>query len=112
MEAVASGFEGVRMGDGLTPDGFPPGWQVPAYREVALRPRRTRYAVCVFVINEGDRLRAQLRAMRPLADLADVIIADGGSTDGSTEPGYLAGEGVATLLVKTGPGKLGAQMRM
>jgi hypothetical protein len=90
----------------------PAGWQVPAYRAVPLRPRRTRYAACVFVINEGDRLRAQLRAMRPFADLTDIFIADGGSTDGSVNAGFLAGEGVNTLLVKTGPGKLSAQLRM
>jgi hypothetical protein len=95
-----------------TPEPLPAGWQVPAYRRVALRPRRTRYAVCVFVINEGDRLRAQLRAMRPLADIIDVVIADGGSTDGSTDPAFLAAQGVSALLVKTGPGKLSAQMRM
>jgi glycosyltransferase involved in cell wall biosynthesis len=90
----------------------PPGWQIPGYRATTLRPRRTRYAACVFVINEGDRLRAQLRAMRPFADLTDIIIADGGSTDGSTEPDDLVRQGVNTLLVKTGPGKLSAQMRM
>jgi dolichol-phosphate mannosyltransferase len=87
-------------------------WQVPEYRAVPLRPRRSRHAVCVFVINEGDRLRAQLRAMRPIADEADVVIADGGSTDGSTDPEFLAGQGVTALLVKTGPGRLSAQMRM
>lgn len=91
---------------------LPAAWQVPAYQATRLRPRRTRYAVCVFVINEGERLHAQLGRMRPLADRADVLIADGGSTDGSVEPGFLAEQGVSTLLVKTGPGKLGAQMRM
>src|SRR5947209_4155030 len=87
-------------------------WQIPAYRTVPLRARRHRHAVCVFVINEGDRLRAQLRAMRPLAEVADVIIADGGSSDGSTDPAFLDRQGVTTLLVKTGPGRLSAQMRM
>lgn len=90
----------------------PSTWQVPAYRTVPLRTRRHRHAVCVFVINEGDRLRAQLRVMRPLAEVADVIIADGGSGDGSTDTAFLDEQNVTTLLVKTGPGRLSAQMRM
>src|SRR5437763_2493535 len=87
-------------------------WQVPSYRVTTLCPRCSRYAVCIFVINEGERLRSQLQKMKPLADQADILIADGGSSDGSVEPTALARLGVNTLLVKTGPGKLSAQMRM
>jgi dolichol-phosphate mannosyltransferase len=93
-------------------DAPPADWQVPAHRVTRLRPRAARYAVCVFVINEGERLHSQLRKMRPLADKYDILIADGGSTDGSTDPAALAARGVAALLTKTGPGKLSAQMRM
>ena len=32
--------------------------EVPAYRVDALAPRSHRYAVAVFVINEGERVRA------------------------------------------------------
>jgi dolichol-phosphate mannosyltransferase len=87
-------------------------WQVPAYSAREFRPRQARYAVCIFVLNEGDRLLAQLDRMRPLADCVDIIVADGGSTDGATEHAKLHAMGVNTLLVKTGPGKLSAQMRM
>jgi hypothetical protein len=92
-----------------TPDGV---WQVPDYSEHAFAPRRARYAACVFVIDEGERLAAQLERMRPLCDQVDLIIADGGSTDGSVARERLVPAGVNTLLVKRGPGKLGAQMRM
>jgi dolichol-phosphate mannosyltransferase len=47
-----------------------------------------------------------------LTNLADLLILDGGSTDGSTDPELLKKHGVRSLLVKTGPGKLGAQLRM
>ena len=66
----------------------------------------------MFVINEGDRVRAQLAGMAPLADLVDIIVADGGSTDGSLAPNTLDAFRLRALLVKRGPGKLSAQMRM
>ena len=47
------------------------------------RRSRHRYCVAVFVINEGERVRAQLAAMASLADQIDIVVADGGSTDGS-----------------------------
>lgn len=87
-------------------------WQVPSYTVNELKPRCARYAVCVFVINEGERVRAQLRRMQPLAEQVDVVIGDGGSTDGSLDEAYLRECGVRALLTKTGPGKLSAQMRM
>src|SRR5207237_1338578 len=50
--------------------------------------------------------------MRPRMDLADVVLADGGSTDGSTDLPFLREAGVRALLVKMGPGRLGAPLRM
>jgi glycosyltransferase involved in cell wall biosynthesis len=85
---------------------------VPAYERQILSPKRHRYCVAVFVINEGERVRAQLRRMSPLADVIDIIVADGGSTDGSLSDDVLAASGVRALLVKRGAGKLSAQMRM
>jgi glycosyltransferase involved in cell wall biosynthesis len=87
-------------------------WELPAHDVVPIAPRRGRRAVCLFVINEADRLHRQLARMRAVDHGLDVIIADGGSTDGSTDPGRLAAAGVTALLVKRGPGRLSAQMRM
>ena len=86
--------------------------EVPAHETYEYGPRSARYCVAVFVINEDGRLLEQLARMQePCAGL-DIVIADGGSSDGSTDPENLVPRGVNTLLVKTGPGKLGAQMRM
>jgi dolichol-phosphate mannosyltransferase len=87
-------------------------WEVPTYEATELRPPRSRYCVVIPVINEGKKIHAQLERMRDVSANTDVIIADGGSTDGSMEPERLRALGVGTLLVKTGPGKLSAQMRM
>jgi len=87
-------------------------WEVPAHEVHELAPRRTRFCVCIPAIDEDGRLRRQLEKMRPRMDLADVVLADGGSTDGSTDLPFLREAGVRALLVKTGPGRLGAQLRM
>jgi hypothetical protein len=87
--------------------------QVPAFTTAEFAPKAADHCVCVFVINENGKLHKQLAAMREhCASVADVVVADGGSTDGSTDPDKLKSLGVNTLLTKTGPGKLGAQMRM
>jgi glycosyltransferase involved in cell wall biosynthesis len=86
--------------------------EVPAYDVHVLTPKHTRHCVIVPVINEGDRIGAQLVEMAPLAEHADIVIADGGSTDGSLELERLRAAGVRALLVKTGPGRLSAQLRM
>jgi dolichol-phosphate mannosyltransferase len=91
-----------------------PSWELPAAEIFELGPRRTPYTVCIPVINEGDRLRGQLAEMKEkgLAEEADILILDGGSTDGSTDLEYLRSQGARALLVKTGPGRLSAQLRM
>ena len=50
--------------------------------------------------------------MNKVHTLADIIICDGGSTDGGTDDDMLQSLGVNTLLIKKGPGKQGAQLRM
>ncbi|CAM3901365.1 Undecaprenyl-phosphate mannosyltransferase [Vibrio aerogenes CECT 7868] len=88
-------------------------YDVPRYREVFHQGKQNDYCVAIFVINEGEKLHKQLARMQQ-ADLknVDVIISDGGSTDGSTETKQLKALGVNTLLVKEATGKLGSQMRI
>jgi dolichol-phosphate mannosyltransferase len=86
--------------------------QIPRYETYPFAERRNDYCVAVFVLNEKGRLEKQLERMKPFVDRVDIVIADGGSSDGSTAADNLKAFGVNSLLVKTGPGKLGAQMRM
>jgi glycosyltransferase involved in cell wall biosynthesis len=85
---------------------------VPPHERHVFAPKRHRYCAVIFVINEGERVRAQLRGMAALADRIDIVVADGGSTDGSLALDALADFRLRALLIKRGPGKLSAQMRM
>ncbi len=93
---------------------FDPSWEVPSFDLQEFFPRKTLWAVCIPVINEGDRIKRQLQEMKALAiqETADILVLDGGSSDGSLEPGFLKAQGVRALLIKTGPGRLSAQLRM
>lgn len=85
---------------------------VPHYEVTFTTPKQHDYCVLIFVINEGEKLLKQLDRMAEQPLDADIVIADGGSTDGSTEQQILQEKGVNTLLVKKETGKLGTQMRM
>jgi dolichol-phosphate mannosyltransferase len=86
-------------------------WEPPRFEVCELAPKGTRYCVCITVFNEGDRLRNQLQRMKARADRADIVIADGRSTDGATDPRYLESMGVRALLSTDEPG-LGTATRM
>lgn len=89
-------------------------WQIPEYKTIELKTISTDYCVCIPVINEGDRIRSELQMIfnQRIPELADVIICDGGSTDNSLDIDFLKKIKVSALLIKTGPGKLSAQLRM
>jgi len=89
-----------------------PTWEFPDFIADELTKKQHDYCVCVFVINEGPRVQKQLKAMKKYTNRIDVVVADGGSTDGSLEKSFLKAQNVRALLTKTGSGKLSAQMRM
>jgi glycosyltransferase involved in cell wall biosynthesis len=89
-----------------------PSWEFPDFEASILNKKNSAYCVCVFVINEGERIQKQLQQMKKYTDVIDVVVADGGSTDGSLEEAFLKKQNVRALLTKKGKGKLSAQMRM
>jgi dolichol-phosphate mannosyltransferase len=88
-------------------------WQVPDFETPLWLGKRHSYSVVIPVINEGNRIRNLLDRMvvQHIDDIADIIIVDSGSTDGSLELDFLSDRRVQGLLVKTGPGKLSSQLR-
>jgi dolichol-phosphate mannosyltransferase len=89
------------------------GWQVPAFETKLWLGRQYPWCVVIPVINEGDRIKSLLARMAALdiASFADIVIVDGGSTDGSLAIESLKTDGVRGLLLKTDQGKLSAQLR-
>lgn len=89
---------------------------VPSYdvHQFKIQGIRTKYCIGIPILNEDGKIQKQLAKMQSagIMDLADVFIFDGKSTDGSADHKLLKSFGVHTLLVKTGPGKQGAQFRM
>lgn len=87
---------------------------VPEFECTEYAAKKKNYVVLIPVINEGERIHKELKRAQDhdISSWADLVICDGGSTDGSTAEDTLKALDVNTLLVKLGPGKQGAQLRM
>ncbi len=87
---------------------------VPRFECTEYEGRRKDYVVLIPIINEGERIRAELQRAKDhkVSECADIVICDGGSTDGCTEDELLKSLEVNTLLTKRDEGKQGAQFRM
>jgi glycosyltransferase involved in cell wall biosynthesis len=92
---------------------LPDAEQLPGFTAVFAGARSSSVCVLIPVINEGERILRQLYGMQ-VAELGlDIMIVDGGSSDDSMDPQRLRLQlGVNTLLVKTGKGRLSAQLRI
>lgn len=87
---------------------------VPRFECIEYGEKSKDYVILIPIINEGKRIIMELeRAFKHnVADYADIVICDGGSTDGCTEEIKLRKLKVNTLLVKQDVGRQGAQLRM
>lgn len=87
---------------------------VPNFNCFAYEEQKKEYCVLIPIINEGERIAKELKRAKEhhISDAVDIIICDGGSTDGCTEERKLKELEVNTLLVKDDNGKQGAQLRM
>ena len=84
---------------------------VPDYTAAEFEGRRSDYCLLIPVINEGARILTELgRAENAgINKICDIVICDGGSTDGSKKLDNQHQNGVNTLMPKTGPRKQTAQ---
>ena len=87
---------------------------VPRFECREYADKQHDYVLLIPVINEGERIKRELLRAKEfhISDWVDIVICDGGSTDGSLEDEQLNDWEVNTLLVKRDEGKQGAQLRM
>lgn len=87
---------------------------VPNFECIEYCKKNKEYVLLIPIINEGDRIIKELTRAKKnnISDYVDIVICDGGSTDGCTDDKTLRKLDVNTLLIKKDTGKQGAQLRM
>ena len=87
---------------------------VPCFECREFEKKKKDYVVLIPIINEGERIIKEFKRAchYKISNKADIVICDGGSTDGCTEEVRLQKLKVNTLLIKKDAGKQGAQLRM
>ncbi len=87
---------------------------VPRFECVEYKEKEKEYVLLIPIINEGNNIKRELmRAYKyNVSEYVDIVICDGGSTDGCTKEIVLKKLKVNTLLIKKDEGRQGAQLRM
>ncbi len=71
---------------------------VPQTQSFTFHAKMRPYALIIGVYNEDTKFTRQLDALQPFREQVDIIIADGGSTDGATSADALMGRARALLI--------------
>ncbi len=101
----------------MTPQTEFPQTALPVYREVQAHTtiefadKATAFCMIVVEYNKGDRFIRQLGEMAQRAELADIVVSERRTTDGSTNPEWLRSCKVRALLTTDEAGAASA-MRM
>lgn len=87
---------------------------VPRFESNEFIQKKSDYVLLIPIINEGNRISHELQRAKKekISRYVDIVICDGGSTDGCIEERRLKELEVNTLLMKHDVGKQGAQLRM
>ena len=75
---------------------------VPCFECAEYEEKKNEYVVLIPIINEGKRITDELSRAKEakVSEYVDIVICDGGSTDGCTEERRLRELGVNSLLIK------------
>jgi len=85
---------------------------IPKYKAYNFLPKKCEYCLCVPVINEGERFKKFIKKLTGYSGLVDILVLDGGSTDGSVNKVFLRNNNVSSLLIIKEEGRLSSQLRM
>lgn len=88
--------------------------RLPEYELTQIGEKKNKYLICIPVLNEGEKFKNQLAQMQKLkvSTVADLIICDGGSTDGSADIEMLAQYDVTALVIRKSKGHLSDQLML
>ena len=88
--------------------------KLPKHELVQLKEKKNKYLICIPVLNEGKKFIKQLKEMKQLnvSSVADLIICDGGSTDGSIDPKLLKHLDATALVIRKSPGHMSDQLML
>lgn len=87
-------------------------WEIPKYLVCINNKKKSKYALVIPVINEGDKIRNQLSKISTSNFGIDIVISDGGSTDNSLHEDFIKKINLRALLIKNDIGKLSSQLRI
>jgi dolichol-phosphate mannosyltransferase len=87
-------------------------WAIPKHKELLFSQKSSSIVLVIPVINEGLAFQNQLKLIKKKINNIDIVIADGGSTDNSTEHDFLSKNSVTAMLVKDDCGNLSSQLRI
>lgn len=85
---------------------------LPEFELFEYSEKNSKIAICIPLLNENGKIQKQLDAMAEIVKAFDIIICDGGSTDGSTEDNLMRNLGVNTKIIKISSGKLSDQLML
>ena len=88
--------------------------KLPEYELTEISPKKNKYLICIPVLNEGEKFKNQLAQMKSLgiSSVADLIICDGGSTDGSVDIEILKQLDVNALVIRKSKGHMSDQLML
>lgn len=88
--------------------------KLPEYDLFKLSEKQNKYLICIPVLNEGEKFKNQLKLMQQMKinTVADIIMCDGGSTDGSSDIEMLKNYGVSALVIRKSPGHMSDQLML
>ena len=89
-------------------------WEVPDFSLELWKPKRHKYCLIIPVLNEGHKFQNLINRIykNSIHKLLDIYILDGGSSDGSVDKNFLRNKSISGIMIKKGPGKLSAQLRI
>lgn len=74
--------------------------EIPKYIKTELKSKNNEYCLCIPIYNEGERICKELQKANDvnLTKVVDIVLLDGGSTDGTTDKKVLDKYNVNTII--------------